>query len=286
MVWEPVLDLFENEITEKGYFYWDKSFQAFKREFSIDAPLRAPQYLSLDFYAQQRNELTELGWYVIRLGRGNFGIFNEDKFPKPYLELPIENAEEIEIENNSTFYNMRKAFKSLDYSLKSAENSLLELARFYGIFGTMVETIDNSREYQIGPRGLTTQRFKLYFKKIDDSLEKFEYNGQVELDYSIWTENRVFVVEAKSITNNGRDIGWHKMAFPSRRFVRQTIEDGLFVTPVYFLRTRYEGKHLILIYVFTEMKFKEEGIILNDENRWKLLKVFKVDINSIDKQLR
>ena len=181
---------------------------------------------------------------------------------------------------------MKKAFKSLDYSLKSAENSLLELARFYGIFDTMVKTIDGSDEYEVGPRGLTTQKFDLYFKRVDGSLEQFEYNGQVELDYSIWTENRVFVVEAKSITNNGRDIGWHKMAFPSRRFVRQAVDDGLVVTPVYFLRTKHEGRHLILVYVFTEMKFKEEGIVLNDKSQWKLLKVFKVDINSIDTQLR
>ena len=53
---------------------------------------------------------------------------------------------------------MRKAFKSLDYSLKSAENSLLELARYYGIFGEMVHSVDGSTEYQIGPRGLTTQK--------------------------------------------------------------------------------------------------------------------------------
>jgi hypothetical protein len=154
MVWEPVLDLFENEITNTRA----QSFQSFKNEFDIDAPLRPPQYLSLDFYSQQRNELTELGWYVIRLGRGNFGIFNEATFPKPYLELPIENVEDIKVDTIDSFYHMRKAFKSLDYSLKSAENGLLELARFYGIFDTMVKTIDGSDDYEVGPRGLTTQR--------------------------------------------------------------------------------------------------------------------------------
>ena len=203
MVWKPVLDLFENKITENGYFYWNKSFQAFKQEFDLDAQQKAPQYLSLDFYSQQRTELTELGWYVIRLGRGNFGIFDKKQFPKPYLELPINGAEEIRVDQKHSFLNMRKAFKSLDYSLKSAENSLLELARFYGVFGKMVQSIDGSTEFQIGPRGLTTQKFDLYFKRNDDSYQQFEYNGQVELDYSVWTENRVYVVEAKSITNNG-----------------------------------------------------------------------------------
>jgi len=147
-------------------------------------------------------------------------------------------ARNIEIDPKKSHINMRRAFKSMDFSLKSAENSLLELARFYSIFGTMVSTIDGSSEYQVGPRGLSTQRFDLYFKQDEDEPLKLEYNGQVELDYSIWTEDRVFVVEAKSITNYGLDIGWHKMAFPSRRFVNQVVENGLKVNPVYFLRTR------------------------------------------------
>jgi len=286
MVWEPVLDLFENEITEKGYFYWEKSFQAFKQEFNINAPLRAPQYLSLDFYSQQRPELTELGWYVIRLGRGNFGIFDSKQYPKPYLELPIEGAETIEITQHDSFQHMRKAFKSMDYSLKSAENSLLELARFYGVFGEMVKRVDGSTQYQVGTRGLTTQRFPLFFKHVDGDLKEFEYNGQVELDYSVWTEDRVFVVEAKSITNNGRDIGWHKMAFPSRRFAWQAAESGLKVNPVYFLRTRVGGRHVVLVYVFEEMEFVEEGIVLNDADRWSLMGFFRVNIASIDRELR
>jgi hypothetical protein len=93
-------------------------------------------------------------------------------------------------------------------------------------------------------------------------------------------------VEAKSITRYGLDIGWHKMAFPSRRFVKQVVENGLKVNPVYFLRTRIEGKHTILVFVFTEMKFKDRGIVLNDKERWKLLKVLRVDIDDIDSQLR
>ena len=286
MVWEQVLDVFRDSIENKGFYHWNQSFQAFKREHNLEAQQRAPQYLSLDFYSKQRPELTDLQWYVIRLGQGNFGIFDETKIPKPYLKLDISTAENIEIYPKKSYINMRRAFKSLDFSLKSAENSLLELSRFYGIFGSMVSAIDGSSEYQVGPRGLSTQRFDLYFKQDEDEPLKLEYNGQVELDYSVWTEDRVFVVEAKSITNYGLDIGWHKMAFPSRRFVNQVVENGLKVNPVYFLRTRIEGKHMILVFVFTEMKFKDMGIVLNDEERWELLKVLRVDIDDIDSQLR
>jgi len=286
MVWEPVLDLFENEINKKGFFHWDRSFQDFKSEFNVDAQQKAPFYLSLDFYRQQRPELTNRGWYVIRLGQGNFGIFDSNRFPKPYLDLSKERANYIRIEPVHSHRHMRKAFKSLDYSLKSAENSLLELARFYNIFETMVRHVDGSQDYKVGPRGLMTQKFNLYFKKSDDGFERFLYDGQVELDYSIWTENRVFVIEAKSRTLSGYDIGWHKMAYPSRRFVKQVVEEGLKVNPVYFLRTRIEGNHVILLYVFTEMEFEDEGIVLNDERRWNLLNVFRVDIDQIDAELR
>jgi len=286
MVWNPVIDLFENEINKNGLFHWNKSFQAFKRDYGINAIQKAPQYLSLDFYSQQRPELTELGWYVIRLGRGNFGIFDEKQFPKPYLELSTKKSKEIKIKPKNSHKNMRKAFKSLDYSLRSSENTLLELSRFYNIFETMVKSVDGSPDYQIGPRGLTTQKFDLYFKRTNSEFERLEYNGQVELDYSIWTEDRVFVIEAKSKTNYGLDIGWHKMAFPSRRFVKQVTENGLKVNPVYFLRTRVDEKHVIFIFVFTNMKFKNEGIVLNDKDRWKLLKVFNIPVDNVDNQLR
>ncbi len=286
MVWEQVLNVFRDSIENEGYYRWGQSFQAFKREHNLEARQRAPQYLSLDFYSKQRPELTDLQWYVIRLGQGNFGIFDESRIPKPYLDLKITTAEKIEITPKISHIHMRRAFKSLDYSLKSAENSLLELSRFYGIFSSMVSSIDGSSEYQVGPRGLSTQQFDLYFKQTLGEPIKIEYKGQVELDYSIWTEDRVYVVEAKSITRNGLDIGWHKMAFPSRRFVDQVVENGLKVNPVYFLRTRIEGKHTILVFVFTEMRFKDRGIVLNDKARWELRKVLRVDIDDIDRQLR
>ena len=285
MVWEPVIDEFRKSIEQDGYYHWKQSFQEFKRQHNLNAQQRAPQYLSLDFFSQQRPELTDLNWYVIRLGQGNFGIFDEKKIPKPYLDLDFSTAKNIEIKPKTSYLNMRRAFKSLDYSLKSAENSLLELSRFYNIFSSMVEAVEGTTEYQVGPRGLSTQKFDLYFKQIDDQPIKLEYNGQVELDYSIWTEDRVYVIEAKSITNYGLDIGWHKMAFPSRRFVDQVTENGLKLNPVYFLRTRIDRVHAILVFIFTEMKFRDKGIMLNDSDQWELIKVLRVDIDTIDSQL-
>ena len=187
MVWEPVISKFQKDIDVLGYFYWKNSFQDFKKTFGLTANLKAPFYLSLDFYRLQRPELTERGWYVIRLGKGSFGIFDRKKYAKPYLDLPSEGAEKIEIRKNKSHKSLRKAFKSLDLKLKSAENTLLELARFYNIFETMVDEIDGTPEYYVGPRGGMSQQFPLGFKGTKAPLKTFTYDGQVELDYSIWT---------------------------------------------------------------------------------------------------
>jgi hypothetical protein len=44
----------------------------------------------------------------------------------------------------------------------------------------------------------------------------FDYSGQEDLDYTIWTEDSVLVFEAKQFisSSGGLDIGWHKLAFP------------------------------------------------------------------------
>ena len=150
----------------------------------------------------------------------------------------------------------------------------------------MVNEIDGASEYYVGPRGGMSQEFPLYFKKHDSTLLSLKYDGQVELDYTIWTENRVFVIEAKSMTRRGRDIGWHKMAFPTTRFIDLARDEGLKINPVYFLRTRIGKSNILFLYVFEEMEFHKGGIILNDERRWKLLKVFSVNIDQLDDDLR
>ena len=286
MVWEEALEEIRPDIEEKGFFHWDKSFQDFKAEYRVDAQQRAPSYLSLDFWRQQRQELIQNNWYVIRTGRGSFGIFSEDQYPKPYLELSAEGAEEISVKPNATYRHLRYAFKNLDLKLKAAENTLLELARFYGVYDVLTEYLDCTSNYQIGPRGGMTQKFPLYFKRRDDTHTRFEYNGQVELDYTIWTESRVFVFEAKSVSRGGLDVGWHKLAYPAHRFYNQTINHELKVNPVYFLRTIYEDVNTVLIFLFRDIEFMDGGVILNDRDAWEPLKVFRVDIDSLDRELR
>lgn len=279
MVWENALELIRSSIGERGYYLWNRSFTDFVKEYKIPAGQKAPFYLSLDFYSQQRPELTERGLYVIRFGQGNFGIFDKTVYPKPYLELKTEEAERISLTNYSSYEAMKKAFSIVDRDLSAAEDTLLEPCRFHGVFQKILEAFGES-EYQIGPRGLFYSRFPLFFKRVNGDSTRFGYDGQVELDFSVWTENRVLVFEAKSLTRGGLDIGWHKLVFPSQRFASIGGEH-LKINPVYFLRKRDSEGNRIMIYLFPEISFKEGGVVLNDEACWKPLRVWSVDLDSL-----
>ena len=281
MVWEKALDIIQPSIKEKGFYHYNHSFRKFAKEMKITANLSTPAYLSLDFWSQQRHELIDNNLYVIRFGRGTFVIFSLDTFSSPYLALEKENTQKLKLPSKTNFNHFRKSFRNIDYTLKSAENTLLELARYYDIYSSLVNTFESSPTYQIGSRGGMTQQFDVYMKHKNGNLHKFKYNGQVELDYTIWTEKRVFVIEAKSLNRQGFDIGWHKLSFPSQRFLEQAKKDGLKVNPVYFLRTVDKGKQIILLYVFDELKFHKDGIILNEPDHWNPVKIFQINLAEI-----
>ncbi len=42
---------------------------------------------------------------------------------------------------------------------------------------------------------------------------------------------------------------------------------------------------MILIFLFKEIEFQEGGVVLNDRSAWDPLKVFRVDIDSLDQKL-
>jgi len=208
-------------------------------------------------------------------------IFSNDTFPSPYLSLKVKNTQNLKLASRTTFNHFRKSFRKIDYTLKSAENTLLELARYHDVYSSLVNTFETSPKYQIGSRGGITQQFDVYMKHKNGHLKKLRYNGQVELDYTIWTEKRVFVIEAKSLKKQGFDIGWHKLSFPSQRFTEQAKNDGLKVNPVYFLRTEDNGEQIILLYIFNELKFHNDGIILNEPEHWKPKKILSINLAKI-----
>ncbi|MFA5869696.1 MAG: hypothetical protein WC941_08365 [Candidatus Bathyarchaeia archaeon] len=281
MVWEKALDSIKKEIEVKGYYKWTESYQRFKEAFKIEAKQRAPQYLSIDFWSQQRKELTDHGLYVIRFGMGNFIIFSEDEFPRPYTDLKSGGAEEIPIKEVVNHPVLKRAYSVINSDEKSAENTLLELLTFNDVYSRLVQLIDGSDRYYIGPRGGMTSSFNVYLMRKTDAPERFAYRGQVELDYTIWTENRAYIFEAKSTHKTGFDIGWHKLAYPAQRFAKLSEESGFKLTPVYFLRKKTEGVNIIYLFVFPPVKFNEGGVILNDKAAMTPEKTFKIDLSKL-----
>jgi len=268
--WEKLIEdnEFKKSIDTNGYFHWRSSFQDYIKKYNLNLRGNAPDYLSINFWSEQPKTLTNNGFYVIRLGAGSFSIFKEDRFRKPYLDLKIDNVKEILIKKITSHIHLQDAFNE-HYN----EDANLEHLRILGVYEEILDQTCGTNDYRVGPRGSKKSVFKIYFK---DQLNpenpvSFDYEGQEELDYTIWTEKEVLVFEAKQNKNNlgGLDVGWHKLAFTSQRFLRI---EGLSVIPVYYLRQN----DLIYLFVFPKMSSFRDGIVLNDENQFSTYKTFKV----------
>lgn len=272
--WEKLIvdNEFKKSIDDNGYFHWKSSFQDYIKKYDLNLRGNAPDYLSINFWSEQPSILVNNGFYVIRLGAGSFAIFKEERFRKPYLDLKIDNAKDIPIKQISSHSHLQDAFNE-HYN----EDANLEHLRILGVYEEILDQICGTKDYRVGPRGSKKSIFKIYFKDQlnQDNPISFDYEGQEELDYSIWTEKEVLVFEAKQNKSNsgGLDVGWHKLAFTSQRFLK--IED-LSVIPVYYLRQN----QIIYLFVFPKMPSFRDGIILNDESQFGKYKSFKVVLPS------
>jgi hypothetical protein len=154
---------------------------------------------------------------------------------------------------------------------------------FYGVYEWIVKEILNVDEYYVGPRGNEGSRFNTFFQSNDDVYLKFEYDGQVDLDYSIWTENRIYAIEAKSLSNyGGLDIGWHKLAFPTQRFATLSRDMGFDISPVYFLRRKTRKVDIGYVFIFAPIRFHEgNGVVLNRGSDWRVEHFFSMNFKSI-----
>jgi hypothetical protein len=232
--------------------------------------------LSIDFWSGQSRVLTENKLYVIRIGRGRFVIFHEERFAKPYLELQ-KNGTIVDLHFTlpENYEHLKKAFR-----IHYQEATNLECLRFLGLYDQLVgHLFDTSSTHFIGPHGNRNSSFRIYFtdKIKPNEPVSFDYNGQEELDYSIWTKDSMLAFESKQFkTSNslGLDIGWHKLAFPCHRFYDYK---GLNIIPIYYLRQ----KNTIYLFVFPKMDFYNDGILINDVTRFTPTKTFRINISSL-----
>lgn len=260
---------FLKELSTQGYCP-ERNFSEYKAKHKLRLSGTAQKYLSIDFYSRQSKKLTDKSCFVIRTGSGNFIVFDEKRFGKPYLDLDLSDAEELDYEVPKNFKHLYNAFNE-----NLIENSSIESLWFFGIFKQIIDRISSEKEYYIGPRGNKISIFNVYLKdrKTQEILKVFTHKGQEDLDYSIFTENCIYFFEGKNFPKerSGLDIGWHKIIFPASRFKKYSDKR---LIPGYFLKLGT----VVYFIVFPDFKFYNGGIILNDERQFTPEHIFKIDL--------
>lgn len=132
----------------------------------------------------------------------------------------------------------------------------------------------------MGPRGNFKSSFRIGMRHREGEIVQFDYQGQIELDYSLWTEDKVFLIEAKSRQRGGFDIGWHKLAFPAPHYREIAEKHGLDVVPIYLIRKYSRVRDRVFFFMFPPIEYGD-SLILNDPSTMKPERVFSVDLNSL-----
>jgi len=273
--WESLLQKiingqeFSSAIQTKGFYKSDIGFKQFAKKHGFSPDLNTPMYLSLDFWSLQPKILTENNFYILRSGRGTFAIIDETQFPRSYLNLTTSDYTQLEIKKNGEFSELIKAFDTRQ------ENAGLEHLHVLGVYDLLIKELFGDVEWHIGPRGNKVSQFKVYGKKSsEETALLFDYHGQEELDYTLWTKDCILLFEAKSVSRNeGLDVGWHKMAYPASRFSKIS---NYTIKPIYFLK----WGNIIHLFVFPKFQFYNDGIIINDKKNQIPEKIFRIDYSS------
>jgi hypothetical protein len=137
---------------------------------------------------------------------------------RPLLSLPpLQDEKCAQITSGSSNDTGNDAVTPTKVSLpKEGQNraQIEEYLRFIGVYDKLIEELfeKSNRHYFIGPRGNRNSDFRLYLidKMKPNEPVLFEYSGQEDLDYTIWTEDSVLVFEAKQFisSSGGLDLNW------------------------------------------------------------------------------
>ncbi len=275
-IWDNLLcdNAFRQQLSERGYS-GEIKFTEYVQKYKLEHILQrsgaiTAGLLSIDFFSRQSKDLVRNNMFLLRVGQGKFVVMNLDFFYSAYLDLKLENYEEIQFDIPDGFENLSWAYKE-----GINENACLELMHFLGVYKIIISRICGEQDYFIGPRGNRTSKFDVYFKnkKTNSNLKIFTYFGQEELDYSLYTKNAIFVLEAKNMSSGGLDLGWHKIAYPIARF--RDLKAPKF--PCYFLKQ----KKTVWIFVFPPYSFYKGGILLNDQNEIVPQYTFRINLNNL-----
>ncbi len=273
--WDQVLNTlvneqdFKNQINSLGFFLSDKPFKEFSKRYNFTPDQNTANYLSIDFWSYQSPILREKNLYVLRTGSGNFMILDETQFAKPYLDLNTAKYTKLKPIYDEEFSDLLNAF------MTRQENAGLEQLNILGVYDSLVKELLGNVKWYVGPRGNKRSQFKVYANKKGNDIQPiYDFDGQEELDYTIWTKDHILLFEAKSLSQNkGLDIGWHKIAYPASRFRKY---EKYKIIPIYFLK----WNNVIHLFVFPIFKFHNDGIMINDPESIIPTSVFRIDLTT------
>ena len=221
---------FKSSINERGFFKSNTRFSDFVEKYNFQPKPNTAQYLSINFWSEQSPKLVTNGYYLLRTGGGKFAILDQEKFPRAYLDLSIKDSVKLDIKIDNDFKELAEAFHT-----QQQENPGLEHLNVTGVYDSLVTKLFGNMEWHIGPRGNKVSNFKVFGKTAQNKISPlYDFHGQEELDYTIWTKEHILLFEAKALEKNmGLDIGWHKLAYPASRFQKYT---NYKIKPIYLLK--------------------------------------------------
>lgn len=277
--WEETLkkitDMYSDDIKNNG-FTPSINFKKITKDLEFTPTSTTPYYVSLDFWLSakpsQEKFLRSQDLYILRTGEGHFSIIDGKRFPKPYLNLDVSSSIDLHPFQDEKFASLEDAVK------ESQENIGLEQLHYFGIYQKLVDEICGKSKYHIGPRGGRRSSFDVFAKDNLGEIEKiFHFDGSEELDYTLWTRDTIFMIEAKSTkTGKGLDIGWHKIAYPASRFRKYAENSKYRIIPVYLLR----WDNVFYLFIFSELNFYKSGIVINDSDYLKPKSCYRAEIFS------
>ena len=109
--------------------------------------------------------------YLLRTGSGQFGIFDENTFPSPYLQLDTTNSEKLDLDVHDDFKELMNAFDTRQ------ENAGLEHLNACGVYDSLIEKLFGDKKWKLGPRGNKISEFKVFGKTKHDKIIPIYKNG-------------------------------------------------------------------------------------------------------------
>jgi hypothetical protein len=242
--------------------------------------------------------------YLVRLGKGEYVIFDMREFLPPFLSLSwIEQHKATELPTRLPAGYDRT---TCHFQTQWNEHTFINALDSRGVFSSLVEIISRGRtkKYINGPSGPVASKFPFWMRRNGVNsrnprkLVPFAYDGVVDLDKCLYPRDTSITIAIEAKATHITDLAWHKLSFPCHRFLEhdsQIFKKGRSskagsIVPVYCAYDHHSREGMI--YVFPPIKVHRgarlgsfdgmehtSGVILNDTRQMIPELTFKIDLS-------